>query len=1040
MKKKDMSIIKTISLYFLILLILFGIVTSVLIVIDSIEKYKIGIERFKENTMKRKKELLKNEVKDLINQIKREKGYRENVIKNQIKERVYEAYAILDTLYKKYHRIKDEDQLKAIAIDILRAIRFADGRGYYFIIDINGIAHLFPTQPDLEGKSVLFIKDQETGKSIIGEFIKIVKSEGEGYSVYWWYFLYDKTKKYKKISFVKLFKPYNWIIGTGEYYLGDEEELKKKILSFIKERRYGKNGYFFVLSKEGTMLMHPYRPNEIGKNVLNMKDPDGKYITKEFIKVAKNPDGGFVRYIWQKPEEDRYVEKITYAKLYPDWGWIIGTGMYLDDISEFIEREKHILRTKLIKDIAYIFIGIFLFILFGLYIFSNLSRKLKKSIDTMVSFFKNASDLHKRIDIDKVYFKEFKILAIVTNKLIQEIEENEKRASALLFAIPDLIFVLDRDGCFIEYKGGKEDLYIRPEEFLGKKISDVFPKDLALSMEDAVIRAFETGKIIMLNYKLPFEDAYRFFEARVVKISDKYVLVLVRDMTKERELQRRLDITLRSIGDGVISTDQRGKVIFLNPVAEKLTGWKEGEAKGKDLEEVFYIVSEDTGKRVKSPVEKVIETGKIVGLGNNTLLISKDGTKRVIEDSASPILTEEGELLGIVLVFRDVTDKRKMEEELLKAEKLRAIGVLAGGIAHDFNNILAGVLGYIEILKFHIKDAKSIEKLDKLVSAVLRGKELAHKLLTFSKGSITAKETVNINDIVKNITDFTLSGSDIKVNYIFDKNIWEIEVDKGQIEQVIQNIVLNAKEAINRGGIIEIRTENIEIGEESGSSIAPGKYVRIDIKDNGSGIPKEYLDKIFDPFFSTKKLGSGLGLAISYSIMKQHNGYITVKSKEGEGSLFSIFFPKTENKEPKEGISMENDSNDMKSELQNYRVLIMDDEDDIREILREELKILGYEVEEAKTGEEAIEKYELSLKDNKPFDIVILDLTVPGYMGGKEAARKIKKINEDVIIIVSSGYSKDEILTNEGGFEFDGILKKPYTLEELKNLLTGLLK
>ncbi len=1030
--KGNKSLVKTISTYFIMVLILLTIIIGIFYVVKNISYYKWRVKTFKRYILNEKKKLLKERVNDTLTLIKSQKIQREESIKAQIKERVYEAYAIMDHLYKRYHSLKSDDEIKTMIVEALRPIRFFNGRGYYFIDDLKGITYLSPVAPSLEGKSALFIKDVKTGKSIVGQFLTIARTKGEGYVTYWWYSPEDKSKRYKKIAYIKLFKPYDWIVGTGEYYLGNEEDLKRKILLYLKNIRYSNNEYLIVMDINGNMLMHPFRPQDVGRNVLNVRDKQGKYLTREFIKIAKK-GGGFIEYIWEKPNTGKYVKKISYVKLCPEWGWIIATGTYLDDIKSYVNREATALRHKILIDVIIILLFI-LFILFvGLYILSKISKRFEENISSMVEFFENASVLHKRIDIDKIHFEEAKILAQYANNLIEDIERNEKRASAILSAIPDLIFILDKAYHFVEYHGRKENLFIKYNDFIGKRVQDVFPEALSRLFENVIDKTFSSGRLNVLNYRLKYEGGYRFFEARFIKLSDEYVLALVRDITRETELQRKLDVTLRSIGDAVISTDPEGRIVFLNPQAERLTGWKEKDVLGKNFEEVFHIVYKDAEDALENPIAKVINSGRATGVDTATL-ISKDGSKRIIEYNVSPILTKDGDLLGVVLVFRDVTEKKKIEQELMKAEKLRSIGILAGGIAHDFNNTLASMLGYIELLRMHIKDPELIEKLDKLIDAVFRGKELAYKLLTFSKGGFMKKEKINVANIIKDIVDFTLAGSNIKVNYYIDEDIWDIEVDKTQIEQVIQNIVINAKEAMSEGGTIEVRVKNVIIENEE-SPIPPGEYVRIDIKDSGPGIPEEILDKIFDPFFTTKEMGSGLGLSICYSIVKQHNGYIGVESEEGRGTLFTIYFPRIEDKDIKKETTEETKKD---SKGKGERILIMDDEENIREILREELKILGYKVSEAADEEEAINKYREAMEKDSPFDAVILDLTLPGGIGGRAVAEEIRKMDKDAVIIISSGYSDDEIVANYRAYGFRGVLKKPFTLEDLISVLNSI--
>ena len=495
------------------------------------------------------------------------------------------------------------------------------------------------------------------------------------------------------------------------------------------------------------------------------------------------------------------------------------------------------------------------------------------------------------------------------------------------------------------------------------------------------------------------------------------------------EEKERLAVTLRSIGDAVITTDVEGRISLINRVAEHLTGWRQEEALGEPLERVFNIINEHTRKRCDNPVAKVLETGQIIGLANNTVLISRDGTERVIEDSGAPILDQQKRTIGVVLVFRDATEKRRLQDERQKAQRLESIGILAGGIAHDFNNSLTAIIGNISLAKFYAKPGdKVFEKLEEIERAAMRTKDLTQQLLTFSKGGEPIKEIVSIAELLKEAALFTLRGSNVRCTFDLPENLWPVSIDAGQISQVISNIIINAEQSMPEGGVIEVKTQNVDITSPALLPSGPGKYVKISIRDHGIGIPRDHLTKIFDPYFTTKQKGSGIGLTVAYSIVDRHNGYITAES-EGDGSTLHVYLPAVE------GAFLELSSRS--SELMSGvgKVLLMDDEQIIRSVGSEMLQLLGYEVVCARDGTEAVELYRQAQEQGHAFDAVILDLTIPGGMGGKDAVSKILSLDPTAAVIVSSGYSNDQVISEYRHYGFQGAVCKPYRLQELSAIL-----
>ena len=406
----------------------------------------------------------------------------------------------------------------------------------------------------------------------------------------------------------------------------------------------------------------------------------------------------------------------------------------------------------------------------------------------------------------------------------------------------------------------------------------------------------------------------------------------------------------------------------------------------------------------------------------------------IVEVRAFPIYDDSGEVIMVAEYIRNITERKRLEEELNKAHKLESLGVLAGGIAHDFNNLLTGILGNISLAKA-ITDPKMkiFSRLEEAEKAVWRARDLTQQLMTFSRGGAPVKKTASIKQIVMDSASFVLRGSNVRCEFAIGEDTWPVEVDEGQMSQVINNLIINADQSMVDGGIIDVTVNNITVDSQNEPSLKEGRYVKISIRDHGEGIPEANIHRIFDPYFTTKQKGSGLGLATVYSIIKNHDGHVRVESKVYIGTTFHIFIPASEN-----GLSvtMEKRENPLAG---SGRILVMDDEEIIRDVSSQILVHLGYDAEVCCDGVEALEIYRKALFGEKSFSAVIMDLTIPGGMGGKETIRKLQEIDNGVIGIVSSGYCNDPILANYADYGFRGIVEKPYSMEKLGKVLHDLL-
>jgi PAS domain S-box-containing protein len=491
---------------------------------------------------------------------------------------------------------------------------------------------------------------------------------------------------------------------------------------------------------------------------------------------------------------------------------------------------------------------------------------------------------------------------------------------------------------------------------------------------------------------------------------------------------------LHSQGNAVITADTNGNVFLVNRSAEKLTGWTEQEAIGRALREIFPLVNWLSLESFDQNVQKILKEGKVFEFTNHITIIDKNRKEHIISGSASPIHNEFDHIVGIVISIQDITEKCKIEEEMMKRQRFESIGVLASGIAHDFNNILTAILGNISLAKIDSHPKDILERLTETEKALNKAKYLTQQLLNFSKSGLPAKESTSISELLQDSINFMLSGSNIKCHFDMPDNLWIVKMDESQINQVIVNIIVNAIQAMPEGGTIRVCARNLTLKTGDVLSLNAGDYVRISIQDQGIGISEENLQKIFEPYFTTKEDGSGLGLAISFSIVKNHNGHIIVDSHIGIGTTFHVYLSASSEKSMIIKKDTENSSTNIKG-----KILVLDDDILIRELIDTVLRNFGYEVVAVSDGTEVIENYKSAQNSDSPFNAVIMDLTIPGGMGAKEAINILTQLDPDVKAIVSSGYFNDPVVNDFTKYGFKGAITKPYGIKELRAVLNSVI-
>ena len=521
----------------------------------------------------------------------------------------------------------------------------------------------------------------------------------------------------------------------------------------------------------------------------------------------------------------------------------------------------------------------------------------------------------------------------------------------------------------------------------------------------------------------------------VTQGKDAYMVAMVRDMSEGMEHRERYTAIIRSAMDAFWMIDHDGSFLDVNDAACALLGYSREELLSMKVSDVEAMESPED---VAHHIRRVIESGHD---RFETRHMRKDGSIIDTEVSVKFIDIKGGQFYAFI---RDITERKRaeerkiarlIEEERVKTQRLESLGVLAGGIAHDFNNILTVIMGNISFaIQFLNPSDKLYKNLSEAEKAIVLAQDLTMQLLTFSKGGTPVKTILPIAAVVRESVEFALRGSNVMCNFVIPEGLKAVEADEGQIRQVIHNLVINSLQAMPEGGIISLQCKNVFIGQDDLIALKEGEYVKISLEDRGIGIPEDHITRIFDPFFTTKQKGSGLGLATSYSIIKKHDGLITVSSKLGAGTIFSVYLPASD----KEVAYASREMNVPVSGT--GKILVMDDEEIIRRLAGDILGYLGYKVELAATGEEAIGKFQNARDSGEPFDLLIMDLTIPGAMGGKEAIELLLRIDPRVKAIVSSGYSNDPILADYRKHGFSGVVTKPYRVAEFSQIVHEVIK
>jgi len=613
----------------------------------------------------------------------------------------------------------------------------------------------------------------------------------------------------------------------------------------------------------------------------------------------------------------------------------------------------------------------------------------------------------------------------------QELQASEQRFRALFDLSADAVFVSSLDGRVLRANQTACDrLQYSLDELTSLRVLDFQAPGTEEEARERLQRLNKDGKLLTEvthvardGTRIPTE-----VNARIVEIGgQKVILSVARDSSERkraevalRESQARYHQLFEKSGTANSVYDLDIRMVLANELYSQLFQVPVTELIGKSVEQIF---GEEKGKVLRGRALEVLASRVPMTVSQE---LSFPVGRKWFQTSYNPLIDEAGNLLGLQVISQDITDLHRANERIQQNEKLESIGVLAGGIAHDFNNLLAGLAGHLELARINLSEGKTAEtlvRLEKATQVFTRAKALTKQLLTFSKGGAPVRDLHILGPLLKEWAEFALSGSDASLVLDIPADLWLCECDASQIAQVVDNLLINARQVTPAAGTIQLRAENV---------YRDGPCLSITVVDQGPGISPDNLERIFDPFFTTKATGTGLGLATSRSIAVQHHGSIEASSQQGRGSSFTLYLPALPGRRTSPTAPMVRDF------YHSGRALVMDDEESIRDTLGEILATMGFTVTRARNGHDALSYHQDAQRLGQPFDLALLDLTIPGGMGGLETARRLKKTGSTAVLVAMSGYSEEAGKANLDEEGFGGILFKPFSSKELSNHLSRL--
>lgn len=1069
--KKKRSFIKLTQAWGIVCLIGLGVSFVAIDTINSYRDLKLQAHQIRTDFIDRQKQLVKQEVDRVVDMIRYEKTQSETLTRKTIKSRVYEAYSIAEHIYQRNHATQNEMEIQQMILDALRPIRFENGKGYYFITRLDGVEVLFADRPEMEGSNLLNTQDMR-GRYVIRDMIKIAEQSGEGFYEYLWTKPNEIGNDFKKISFIKRFEPYDWLIGTGLYVDDVENQIKANLLSAISRIRFGQEGYIFVNKFNGDALVSNgtlFNGTRKLWEIFNDNPDKMKGIFEKEYHAALKPEGDFIYYSHiklTKPNEES--PKVSFIYGIPDLHWLVGAGVYLDDVETNIALMHAKLNNQIERTVIYfILISTSLIGLFFLF-FSWLNHRLKSDMNLFISFFKKAAHSDVEIERERIKFVELDQIAEYTNKMLSDrkqavcaLKESEEQFKAMFElasigmcqAHPETGQWLRVNQKMCEITGYSSD------EMLTMCVREItHPKDRERDWEafQRVVRG-ESGDYRLEKRYIRKDGTPVWVNVNMTVIRDSAgqpmrTMATVENITERkrteaalRESEEKYRNLFENAPVGIFRTNSKGEVLSVNNAMAGMLGLESPQDALRhysNLARQLYVHAErreqflrllrQEGHVENFEYEAITADGRTIWLNMNA---------RVESCSDDGLFIIEGFTTDITERKTAEKEKETLQAQLHQAQKMESIGRLAGGVAHDFNNMLGVIIGHTEMAIDEIDPSHPVyNDLQEILKAAYRSANLTRQLLAFARKQTISPRVLDLNETVGGMLNMLrrLIGEDIDLLWKPGLDIWPVKVDPTQIDQILANLCVNARDAIEDIGRVTIETANVTFDEaycREHAGVVPGEYVMLAVSDDGCGMEKETLENLFEPFFTTKEFGkgTGLGLATVYGIVQQNQGFVNVYSEPDQGTTFKMYLPKTH----VEIFEESRQGREQKPLKGIETILLVEDEEAILALGKTILERHGYMVLTARNPKEALD---LMQNYSGPLDLLITDLVMPG-MNGKDLVVKLGSVKSGFKHIFMSGYTAN-VITHRGildkGINF---LQKPFSVktmvEKVRSVLDG---
>lgn len=1007
-------------------------------------------ERIKEEYFHEQKQILKSQVDNTLNYINIAAQSVEGRMKNELKSRVYEAWSIANSLYQTNKGKRSDDEIKEMIKQALRPVRFLNGRGYFFATSLKGVEILHPVFPEFEGKNIIDLQDGH-GNYVIRDEIDIVSTKGEGFIVdYWPKPDGNQDSLYPKTSFVKLFEPFNWYIGTGEYMDNIEADVQEEVIERISSTKFGEEGYIFVDTYDGYAVIIDSDKLKRGAYVWDVTDPNGVKVIQEEYKIVNTPDGGgFIEYSWKKRNSDEIAPKISYIAGYPKWEWMIGAGVYVDDIQKLVENERLDLMNKTLIQIMEIIFILFLTWI-GVYLLLHRTTTLmRKNFSNLIHSFQNAILAGKPTEERDYLFSEYNTMAGSFNQVISERSEAQKalelqkvRFEQLFLHNPDGIALTDSDGIIHKVNQAFTDIFGYGEDAVGKNlklllVSEDFKAESLVYFKEAVkgksiqnetIRRHKGGQLIEVSIvsapiRINNETIGIYWVYRDIRERKKAEQLL-------REEEKRWRDLFNNLPGGSFAYNKDYDIVDANDALSELTNYSKAELLGMKAVQITNLSKEeliwaDSLNQGKNNIESVLK--------------NRDGNEFPIVKSLLKVNLIDHDI--IICNFQDITSLKIYEEQLkfardqaTEADKLKT--VFLANMSHEIRTPMNAILGFSELLR---DDELDKESRDQSLDIITKNGQSLMKLIDdiidvakIEAGQVKLiKSEEELGEILDDVyatcrQDFDRRNKKhIELRLQIPPHLKKLhfETDRYRLRQVLINLLTNAVKFTDKG-FIEIRIEEQKTNE-----------LTFHVTDTGTGIPAEKLEMIFTRFRQVEETlgrntgGAGLGLTISKSIVELLGGRIWAESEMGKGSCFSFTHPhngfiplqdkQTQTQKPKEGPVI----------FEGKKILIVEDVMSNFVFLKTALRKNKVEVQHAVSGIEAVEAVR-----KEHFDLILMDIQLP-EMDGYTATREILKIKPEIPVVAQTAYAMSgqaQKCKDAGCVDY---LAKPIRTEQLVKVL-----